>query len=246
MCRGFQLNEKDRLRIKAFYIHLSVSCTRKILPDILTLHYLPRINGSPLEINGSGIKPDSPGFVTLHRVLLEESKGVVYGSRESVKACEGLRFEIFVGDVKVLKGTFGKDEGENWKMECKCCLTENNDIKVKDAEICVSLEGQAAVMREKVEMAVARRRSRSTCCQLEEIPEEREGDFELESDGCCGCSDCNGDGSNSGGEMEVEVEMEADQAVGWALDVGIWVMCLGVGYFVSRASSKRLRRKRPI
>ncbi|KAL2547586.1 hypothetical protein Fot_09116 [Forsythia ovata] len=236
MCRGFQQIERDRLRIKAFYIHLSVSCTRKVLPDFLTLHYLPRINGSPLEINGSDIKPDSPGFVTLDRVLLEESKGVLYGSRERVKVCEGVRFEIYVGDVKVLKGTFGKDDGENWKMECKCCLTENDDIKVKDAEVCVAVEGQAAVMREKVEMVVARR-SRTTCCKLEEIPEEREREFELESDCCCCCSDCDG----GGGEMEVEME-----TVGWALDVGIWVMCIGVGYLVSVASSKSLRRKRLI
>ncbi|KAI3469129.1 hypothetical protein Pfo_025792 [Paulownia fortunei] len=241
MCRGFPQNERERLKIKAFYTQLSAPCSknRTHLPDCLTLHYLPRINGSPMEINGSNIRPDSHAFLTLHRVLSKESsRGIIYASRERVAVCEGVRFEIYVGDVKVLKGIFRKDEGENWKMECKL-----DDVVegVKDAEVSVAAEGQTAAMSEKVEMvADGRRRRRRKCCELEEIPEEREeGEFGSEM---CRCCDCGGEKGIDGRDYEMEVEMEG---VRWALDVGIWVVCLGVGYLVSRASSsKRLRRKR--
>lgn len=247
MCRGFQQNERERLKIKAFSTRLSASCSKNKphLPDFLTLHYLPRINGSLMEINGSNLRPDSPAFVTLHRVLSNESsRGVVYASRERVAVCEGVRFEIYVGDVKVLKGIFRKDEGENWKIDCKL-----DDVVegVDDAEVFVAPEAPAAMMSEKVEMvADLRRLRRRKCCELEEIPEERE-EGEYGSD-VCRCCECSGEEGTDGGDYEMEVEMEVEmEGVRWAVDVGIWVVCLGVGYLVSRASSsKRLRRKRLI
>ncbi|KAK6146505.1 hypothetical protein DH2020_020374 [Rehmannia glutinosa] len=243
MCRGFQQNERELLKIKAFYTQLSDSCSENNttnLPDFLTLHYLPRINGSLLEINGSNIRPDSPAFLTLHRVLSKESRGFIYGSRERVVVCEGARFEIYVGDVKVLKGIFRKDEGENWKMDCKCALSANDVVEgVKDAEVSVAADGPM-VMTEKVEMVAAIRRRRGRCCELEEIPEEREVEREgVFGSGVCLCSECGGEEDIDGGDCEMEME-----GVRWAVDVGIWVVCFGVGYLVSRASSsKRLRRK---
>ncbi|KAL0305619.1 UNVERIFIED_CONTAM: hypothetical protein Sradi_5979200 [Sesamum radiatum] len=247
MCRGFQQNERERLKIKAFSTRLSASCSKNKphLPDFLTLHYLPRINGSLLEINGSNLRPDSPAFVTLHRVLSSESsRGAVYASKERVAVCEGVKFEIYVGDVKVLKGIFRKDEVEKWKIDCKL---DDFVEGVDDAEVLVAPEGPAAVMSEKMEMVGdlqrRRQRRRHKCCELEEIPEERE-EGELGSD-VCRCCECSGEEGIEGGDyhdMEVEMEIEG---VKWAVDVGIWVVCLGVGYLVSRASSsKRLRRKR--
>lgn len=245
MCRGFRENETQPLRIRAFYTQLSVSCAKNKtqLPDFLTLHYLPRINGTLLEINGSRIRPDSPAFVTLHRVFSEEiRRGFSYGSRERVAVREGARFEIYAGDVKVLKGIFRKDEGENWKIDCKCVLSADDVVDgVRDAEVSVEAEGAAGLMTEKVAMVPAVRRRRGRCCELEEIPEEREG--ELGSD-ACGCCDCGGEEETDGGDCEMEMEMEME-GVRWALDVGIWVACIGVGLLVSRDSySKRLRRKR--
>ncbi|KAK6122534.1 hypothetical protein DH2020_043712 [Rehmannia glutinosa] len=191
MCRGFQQNERELLKIEAFYTQLSDSCSENNttnLPDFLTLHYLPRINGSLLEINGSNIRPDSPAFLTLHRVLSKESRGFIYGSRERVVVCEGARFEIYVGDVKVLKGIFRKDEGENWKMDCKCALSANDVVEgVKDAEVSVAADGPM-VMTEKVEMVAAIRRRRGRCCELEEIPEEREVEREGFLDRVCACA----------------------------------------------------------
>ncbi|KAL3362518.1 hypothetical protein AABB24_015092 [Solanum stoloniferum] len=242
MCKGFQPNEKDRLKIKGIYLHLSFSSpTETVSPDSLTLHYLPRISESPLEINESKIRSNFPGFVTLHRVVSAEkvtTKGVIYGSRDRVKASEGVKFEIFMADVKLIKGIFMKDL-ENWRIDCKCAL-ENDDLKVKGAEVCVAVEGRTAaeVITEKVEMTVRKRRTRRRSCfqKLEEIPEQRE--VENDESTCC-CSECEGEEDDSDGS-------DAAEGVGWAVDVGIWVMCLGVGvgYLVSRASSKSLRRRR--
>ncbi|KAK9275020.1 hypothetical protein L1049_022278 [Liquidambar formosana] len=264
MCRstdihGFQRIERDRLKIRAFYLRLSVASAHKPLPDSLTLVYLPRINGSLLEIDGSKIKPDSPGFVTLHRVVSAgETTGggtgdVIFGSRERVSAGEGVRFEVYLGEEKALKGIFRKDEEEEWNMECRCALEEDMvAVEVTKAEVCVAVEGHV-VMSEKVEMVVKRRKkARKGFLGLEEIPEEREVESESEGGCCCLCGEVErgSDGGDyeeesgddkDGEEMEMEMEMEG---VRWAVDVGIWVMCLGVGYLVSKASSKSLRRRR--
>ncbi|KAL6515099.1 hypothetical protein OROHE_018731 [Orobanche hederae] len=243
MCRGSQQNEREILRIRAFYTQLSVLCSKNktsLALDYLTLHYLPRINGSLLEIDGSNIQPDSPAFLTLHRVLSKESRVLMYGSRERVAVCEGARFEIYAGDVKVLKGVFRKDEGENWKMDCKCALSTNDVVVegMKDAEVSVAADG-TAVMTEKVEMvAMPMRRRRRRSCELEEIPEEREEEFGSDA---CWCRDCGGEEQMVGEYCDMdEGEMEG---VRWALDLGIWVVCFGVSYLVHRASSMKLRRK---
>lgn len=232
MCKGFQPNERDCLKIKGFYLHLSFSSVTA-LPDSLTLHYLPRISESPLEINDSKIRSSSPGFVTLHRVLT--TKGVIYGSRDRVKVSEGVKFEILMAHLKVIKGIF-MNLDNRWRIDCKCAL-ENDDLHVKGAEVCVTAADQ--LITEKVEMSVRKRR-RSCFQKLEEIPEQREvenDELEFDESTCC-CSECEG---------EEEYSNTAAEGVGWAVDVGIWVMCLGVGvgYLVSRAaSSKSLRRRR--
>ncbi|KAL8520536.1 hypothetical protein ACS0TY_011166 [Phlomoides rotata] len=247
MCRGFVENERETLKAKAFYTNLSVKNATN-LPDFLTLHYPTRINGTFLEIDGSNIRPDSPAFVTLHRILSEEeASGVTYGSREKAVVCEGAKFEIYVGDVKVLKGIFRKDEGDCWKIDCKCVLAENDAVKgIEGVEVSVATEGTAEVMTEKVEIVAARRRRRRRSCDLEEIPEEREREREGEFvSGVCWCSECGGKENIDGGDCEMEVEME--EGVHWAVDVGIWVVCFGVGYLVSRASSsRRFRSKRKL
>ncbi|KAI3501496.1 hypothetical protein L1887_29367 [Cichorium endivia] len=247
MCRGFQQSEDRLLKIKAFYLSLSLPKTPKHLPDSLTLHYLPRINGSPLEINGSVIKPDAPAFVSLYRVVSDKGKGsVMYGSREKVRVSEGARFEVYLREEKVVKGGFRKDEEGEWKMECRCGLEGEMAVEVKNVEVCVAAEGEGEVevMREKVEMVVRRKRGR--CFKgLEEIPEQQSEGEEVE-EYCCCCCDCVGEDKDSeeyDGDGEVEAEVEG---VKWAVDVGIWVMCLGVGvgYLVSKASSKNFRRRR--
>lgn len=166
----------------------------------------------------------------------------MYGSRERVRVSEGVRFEVYLREEKVVKGGFRKDEEGEWKMECRCGLEGEMVVveEVKKVEVCVAAEGEVEVMRETVEMVVRRKRGR--CFEgLEEIPEQQSEGEEVE-EYCC---DCGGEEveeeaeAEDGGEVEVEVE-----GVRWAVDVGIWVMCLGVGYLVSKASSKSLRRRR--
>lgn len=188
-------------------------------------------------MNGSGVKPDVPVFVTLYRVVGEGK--VVYGSRERVKVSEGVRFEVYVKEEKVVKGGFRKDGGGGWRMECRCGLEgEGGGVVVKEVEVVVAAEEEEeGVMREKVEMVV-RRRKRRCFVGLEEIPEQ---ESEEEVVGECCCCECAGGGGEEEEDGGCEVEVEG---VRWAVDVGIWVVCLGVGYLVSKASSKSVRRRR--
>ncbi|RAL49903.1 hypothetical protein DM860_002194 [Cuscuta australis] len=230
MCRGFHPNGGDCINLRAFYIHISLlSPLRKSLPEILTLNYPPRIDESPLEISGSGVRSNAPGFVSLHRVV--SAGTAVYGSRERVKAGEGARFELYAGDCKLMKGIFRKDWGDDsWKLECKFVGSEeeNSCLGIKGAEVRVWLEGDPAEpITERVEMAHTRRRK--GCERLEEIPEGRE--TETEAEGCCRC--CCGEGEAAVGGRE-DCRVPAVEGVGWAVDAGIWILCFGVGYLRKR------------
>ncbi|KAF5729782.1 hypothetical protein HS088_TW20G00146 [Tripterygium wilfordii] len=240
---GFNPRDRSHLRIKAFFIKLSGFRPKNPIPESLTLVYLPRISGSELEIEGSKIRPDSTAFVTLHRVVNQKTRNgeAIYGNRERVRAGDGIRFEVYLREEKVLKGVFRRVEEDEWRMECTCGL-EREISDVAAAEACVAVEGKSA-MRERVEMAVKRKRKCSNQRGfLEDIPEGREIDDE--SDGqCCCCSF--GDGKTDGGDSKEKVDLDLDmEGVRWAVDVGIWVVSLGVGYLVSKASAKSLRRMR--
>ncbi|XP_048132855.1 uncharacterized protein LOC115748022 [Rhodamnia argentea] len=250
----------DRLDLEAFCVRFSSPRCTPVpdpFPESLTLLYLPSIAGHALEIDGSKVRPDRPTFLTLHRVVTARGRSgdVVYGSRDRVRAGPGLRFEVYLGEEKALKGSFRRDEGQEWRLECACAL-EREILAGADAdarwvsEVCVAAEGHVA-MCERVEM-VARKRSRKSnrgFYGLEDIPEERESDSE--SDGGRRCCCCEGECGSEGREEEEEEE-GADgedwevntEGVRWAVDVGIWVACLGVGYLVSKASAKSLRRRR--
>ncbi|KAJ0048130.1 hypothetical protein Pint_14828 [Pistacia integerrima] len=254
MCRstdfqGSYFNDQDRLKVKSFFVRLSNLHGKEQLPESLTLDYLPRINETALEISGKSVRPDSPAFVTLHRnVTAKTSSGeAIYGSRERVVASEGVTFEVYLREEKVLKGIFRKDDEEEWKLECKSALERkinSVDHDVAVADVCVGLEGNV-VLIERVKMVVKRKRNGRRCgkgLELAEIPEERGVDIDgYESDGCrCCCSRGEEESESDGGDLE-EMNIEG---VSWAVDVGIWVMCLGVGYLVSKASVKSLSRKR--
>ncbi|XP_076882730.1 uncharacterized protein LOC143531286 [Bidens hawaiensis] len=252
MCRGFQpVDQTERLfKLKSFHVKLSYSkppAGYSSLPDSLTLHYLPRITGGPLEVNGSVIRPDAAVFMTLHRVVSGDGE-VVYGSRERVRVSEGVKFEVYVKEDKVVKGGFRRDGSGEWRMECRCGLEGGGGGGgggggVKAVEVVVvAAEEDKVVMREKVEMVVRRRKRR--CFEgLEEIPEQESEEEEVVVE--CGCSDCAGGGEavEDGGDAVEDGGCEVE-GVGWAVDVGIWVVCLGVGYLVSKASSKSVRRRR--
>ncbi|KAJ4913034.1 Uncharacterized protein Rs2_07655 [Raphanus sativus] len=237
MCRSTDFDryvEKESLKVKAFYVRFTGLPTTGefFLPDSLTLLYPPRINEAAFELDGSKIRPDSPAFVTLHRVV--KGGEAIYGCRERVRVWEGIRFEVYMSEERVVKGIFRKEEGgDEWKIECECEMEEGA------AEVVVAAEGHVATST----MARKHRRRRKgkqfEC--LEEIPEEREEGRELD-EGVCLCTCDGGDGEGEWESVEWTAEMESDaEGMGWAVDLGIWVMCLGVGYLVSKASTKTLR-----
>jgi hypothetical protein len=179
----------------------------------------------------------------LYRIVDVDNKGedggVMFGSRERVRVNEGVRFEVYLREERVLEGSFRREaDTEKWKLEC--C---GGGSEVRAVEVCVAVEGHVALVKKVVER---RNKSRRGCDRLEVIPEEREV-VEDEPDGGCCCSD--GEGRRTyGGDLEEwcgpdceKVEMELE-GVRWAIDVGVWVVCLGVGFMVSRASAKSLRR----
>ncbi|XP_010056001.2 uncharacterized protein LOC104444099 isoform X1 [Eucalyptus grandis] len=259
----------DRLDLKAFYVRFSAHRPAPEpepgpgpFPDSLTLLYLPGAAGRPLEIDGAKVRPDHPAFLTLHRVVAPSRGGggdVVYGSRDRVRAAPGLRFEVYLGGEKALRGSFRRDEERDWRLECACAL-EREVLAGAGwvSEVCAAAEGGRVAMSERVEMVARKRRGRKGgrgFYGLEEIPEESETESESDGDmggggACCCCGDgegeCGSDGRDDddmewpdGEDWEVNTE-----GVRWAVDVGIWVACLGVGYLVSKASAKSLRRRR--
>ncbi|KAG0488583.1 hypothetical protein HPP92_007394 [Vanilla planifolia] len=127
-------------------------------------------------------------------------------------------------------------------MECRCATEADPEpMGLVEAEVCVT-EERGIAMWEKVEMRALRR---GFCSRLQDVPEEGE----IEACDCCETR-CDGEGwelmkLDDCDRIEKE-EMNGDvlelDVVRWAVDVGIWVACLGVGLLVSKASSRRLRR----
>ncbi|XWS50153.1 hypothetical protein CRYUN_Cryun12cG0064500 [Craigia yunnanensis] len=176
----------------------------------------------------------------------------IYGSRERVRAGDGVRFDVYSREEKVLKGILRREEAQKWKIESKCGLERGYGETVGGeqavADVCVQVEGDMA-MGERVEMSVRKRKKnrRVGFDQLEEIPEEKEGDSESDGGCCCSCGEWDGGGleGRCDGDCSGRQEMDTHaEEVSWAFDVGIWVMWLGVGYLVSKASAKSLRRIR--
>ncbi|CAN1254722.1 hypothetical protein LINPERPRIM_LOCUS8740 [Linum perenne] len=260
MCRttdfdGFKPRTRIPLKIKAFFCRFSCFHRRTSFPDSLTLCFLPRINGTELHIDGSKTRPDSNAFLELHRLVDVNTKPgeSIYGSREPVTG--GLSFEVYFKDERVLEGIFTKDEEQEWNIDCRSRV-ENAAVGSGAVDVCVAVADQMAPLSDRVKL-VATKRKKGSCRKgrldrLVVIPEDAENDDEDDdgSDGPC-CCHCDGTDSGSNGEdWEKISEMgegteEMDlEGVGWAVDVGLWVMCLGVGYLVSKASTKRLRRMR--
>jgi hypothetical protein len=79
---------------------------RKPLPYSATLFYLPCINKQVLDVDGSSVRPDSLAFMTLHRGMKSQTREgeVVFGSRELVRSSEGVRFDVYLREERVVKG----------------------------------------------------------------------------------------------------------------------------------------------
>ncbi|WCJ26631.1 hypothetical protein M5689_008436 [Euphorbia peplus] len=256
MCRSSHFQgplprSRNTLTMKAFFVRFSGLKSSNSLPESLTLLFLPRINGAELIIDGAKVRPDSSAFLTLHRVVNVKAKAgeAVFGSRSRVSSSGGIRFEVFTRDCKVLEGIFRKDDEEEWRLECECG-EHGGDAAVPVAEVCVAVEGKGyAALNRRVEMAMKKKRriKRGKIDRLEVIPEENEAaaaaDDEFEYCSCDSGEDCGSGWDMMDTDMDMDMDMDME-GVGWAVDLGVWVMCLGMGYLVSKASARSLRRLR--
>ncbi|XP_072963881.1 uncharacterized protein [Typha angustifolia] len=231
--------DSDRLKICAFYLRLSrFGGEAKRLPETLTLVYLPWMEGDAVEVNGSKVLAGSPAIVALHRVRSTGKKfGALFASMDRIQAREGVRFVAHVGEEEVVRGVFRRGGGDGgWRMECRSTATE---AEVWVAEVWVAEVG-GEVMRMKAEVGSRKEKRRMSgfCSRLEDIPEEEEG-----SDCCCEDREVKEEKDEEEGWAMVRSDGGEREGVRWAVEVGLWVVCLGVGLLVSKASSTSLMRK---
>ncbi|KAI4315573.1 hypothetical protein L6164_028368 [Bauhinia variegata] len=257
------------LEIKSFLVRLSDFDAPKPFPELLTLLFLPRIKENALEIDGFKIQPGSPAIVSLHRFVAAQPHRLVYGSRQRVRvrASQGMRFQVYLSKAMLLEGILRKDHNHQCKLECELRVDVGHGVDPRvsdaDAEVCIAVEGEAAIA-ERVPTVAKRKRDRKPFkfneWELEDIPEEREvsysseccnNNIEIDIDDavtdadsvCCPCSrDYDSDDSISNSNYpKQDYEGGLDiEGVRWAVDLGIWVMCLGLGYLVSKASIKSI------
>ncbi|KAK9669889.1 hypothetical protein RND81_13G161300 [Saponaria officinalis] len=238
-------NHRSRLKFSKFTVTLSLStatASSSHLPETLTLVFLPRINAAFLHINGSTLRPDSPFFLTLHRIS-SLSSDVAYSSDDRVSFSDGVVFEVHLGEIRLIKGVFREDDALRWRVECKCAVDERGlqCVKLKHVEVRVGEENGRVLMREKVVVEKKRITKKGFKLGLVEIPEEREDDVE------------EGDDYVEERDDDVDTDVEEDETlegemevVRWAVDVGIWATCLGLGLglLASRASIRSLKRRK--
>uniref|UniRef100_A0ACD5TTK9 Uncharacterized protein n=1 Tax=Avena sativa TaxID=4498 RepID=A0ACD5TTK9_AVESA len=235
---------RKRLEVRAFYLRLSSSspsCS-STAPNELTLVYHPPIGGAALELAGRALPPASPAEVTLVRVRDDDdasSAAPAYASADRVSAAEGARFEVFAGKELAAEGVFARRSGGEWRVECRRAPHSRSAAAVAVAEVVVLAEGGVLLRA---------RATRSAGCltRLEGIPEEEA------SWGACECGACgedwevvgDHDGSDSGDEewKEREEAVEAE-TMRWALEMGAWAVCVGVGLL---ATARRFSRRRAI
>ncbi|KAF3779995.1 Uncharacterized protein EJ110_NYTH40376 [Nymphaea thermarum] len=240
MCRSLVEDPRFRgrrecLQVQQFQIRLAVpKAERRLLPSTLTLMYIPRNGDSILEVNGQAIRPEAGAFIALER--REDGEGTAcFGSSEKVRASEGVSFEVYAWEERVLSGSFWREEGA-WRTRSRCEMEAPLGFDVAEAEVWVTELGRGTdAMKERVEMRKSewRRRRRATTA-LEDIPEgEWEGEGEVWEEGLWKKEemwDCE------------EKEMEVEEEMRW-LDVGFVAVCVGVGFLASAAATKRLRRR---
>ncbi|CAO2831245.1 unnamed protein product [Amaranthus hypochondriacus] len=137
-------------------------------------------------------------------------------------------------------------------MECRSLLEKNELFGVKEIEVFATAQNDV-VLKEKVVVKKKRFCMKQFDMKLEDILEERECDVDddVEREGeCCCCGEVE-TGSNGGDDfddiddqtMEIDMDMEG---VRWAVDVGIWVVSLGVGFLVCKASTRNLMKKKKL
>ncbi|XP_027346589.1 uncharacterized protein LOC113858249 [Abrus precatorius] len=181
---------------------------------------------SPLPDSLALILSLPPYSLSLTRIRQAKTQGhVIFGSKQRVRATtQAMNFQLHAGETKLLKGVIRKHDRNNWRLEC-CKWELPISLSISEVELLVALDGVEPV-RERV---VVKRNNK-----LEDIPEETE----LPSDNS---ADANAEVEEARTNLEMDLEV-----LKWAMDVGIWVLCLGFGYMLSRASKPNIRPPRRI
>lgn len=232
------LGGRKRLDVRAFYLRLS-SSSAAAAPAELSLVYRPAIGGPALGFRGRALPPASPADSTLLRVRVpgdDDAVAAAYASNDRVSASEGARFEVYAGKELAAEGVFSFSGAVNrggWRVECRRVTAA-----VVVAEVVVLAEGGALFS------ARASSAARRCATRLEGIPEEASS---------CECGTCAdeewevvGDDDDSDDEWKEAAEMELEletETVRWALEMGAWAVCVGVGLL---ATARRFRRRRAL
>ncbi|KAL6847624.1 hypothetical protein ACP4OV_022650 [Aristida adscensionis] len=251
MCRATTLDDGhaaaagggSSLEIRAFYLRLAAAQAG----EELRLVYLPPIGGAALGLNGRALPPAAPAEVRLRAVAAGGGGGgAAYASADRVRAAEGARFEVYAGKERAADGVFGRRPGGGgWRVECRRHASTPSTAAVV-TEVAVLAAGGALITGR----ARASRRGMAGCgaTRLEGIPEEATDvgwgcecgacgeDWEVVAGADDDDDDVDGEEDWKGDEEEVEME-----TVRWAMEMGVWAVCLGVGLL---ATARRFRRKR--
>lgn len=224
------------LRLRSFQLHLATPMNRRsVVPKSLTLIYLSRSNASSLEINGAEISTGERVPFVLRRMgaaetAIDDEFEVAFESTDRVCADDEFGFEVCVDGGRAVEGVFSR-RGARWALGCRAVrLAVEAEVRV------VTDEG--FLMREKV-----KQRRKRVCRKLPERPwedeEEKEDEQEqAEEQEMRESSDWNR-WERKGKDSK---ERAKTRGFSWAVNVGIFVACVGVGLFVFRGSLKRFVR----
>ncbi|KAL9229416.1 hypothetical protein vseg_004883 [Gypsophila vaccaria] len=167
----------------------------------------------------------TPTFLTLHPTPSpspspsSSSPTLSYASHARISFSHGLVFEVLLGELSLLKGVFRVDHTLGLRLHCRCAVDETRfaGVKLKHLEMRVGEDDVRVLMMTRKGFKLG----------LVDIPEETHHDT---------CVDDVDDENMIGTQVE---------GVKWAVDVGIWVGCLGLalGFMLSTASVKSFKRR---
>lgn len=259
--------------MKVFCVRMNTSAIseRVLIPESLTLHFLPRSNPTALEINGRRFNPCSSAFLALQRNRADEiSEGeITYVGTDTIRTSDNLCFEVYLRDKPLIFGTLEKRQEliedlmpeTTWTVECSSRLEYSSkwsldamSIPTVDLYVAGQISGFPIILTHTLQLLPRKERVRH--CTLDAIPEENEiaeswldlskpdsNDSESSFlESNCGCD------SDSDWESCVEVEKLEESSMDSGLRFGIGFglgICLGVGLLVSTYQrTSRILRKR--
>ncbi|KAK4260645.1 hypothetical protein QN277_003733 [Acacia crassicarpa] len=167
--------------------------------------------------------------LSLHRLLNHSLPHAIFAAKLSLcprrrRPSQPLSFQLFLGEAMLLKGALIEQDQNRWTLDCKSqfhLLQPHYFQPISEVQLCFAFDDGNLAATNWVRLVNHKERVKN-CVNfghLEQIPEE----MELPSE-------------DSHEVMDLE-------GLRRTVDLGIWVLCLGlgVGYLVSRASVRKFR-----